>query len=162
MLVDSFCASGTKNQQLSYNYNEQFLDMEIKTFEDLDCWKAARKVRLFIAQIIEKFPKDEKYDLSDNIRRASRSITRNIAEGYGRHHHQENLQFCRISRGSLYEILDDLITAAYNKYIGKPLLDEGRVNIETALKLLNGYIRYLEKAKQPSLNSHSQQLSSKF
>ena len=42
------------------------------------------------------------------MRRASVSISNNIAEGHGRWHHQENIQFCRISRGSVEEIIDDI------------------------------------------------------
>ena len=113
--------------------------MEIRSFQDLEAWKASREVRLFIKDMIKEFPKSEQYDLIDNIRRASRSITRNIAEGYGRHHHQENLQFCRISRGSLYEIVDDLITAKDEGYINDEMFDSGNQKIEKALKLLNGY-----------------------
>ena len=102
--------------------------------------------------MITKLPKDEKYDLIDNIRRAARSTTRNIAEGYGRHNHQENQQFCRISRGSLYEVLDDLITAQDDDYIDKEEFQKGEELITQALKLLNGYIRYIEKTKTPNHN----------
>ncbi len=111
------------------------------------CWQACREVRLYIGELTKKLPQHEKYDLIDNIRRASRSATRNIAEGYGRHHHQENLQFCRISRGSLYEILDDLITAQDEKYIEESDFKNAEVMIIKALKLLNGYIRYIERSK---------------
>ncbi len=83
---------------------------QIKSFEDLECWKACVEVRKYVSVLINKFPASEKYDLIDNMKRASRSATRNIAEGYGRFHFKENIQFCRHSRGSLYEIIDDLIT----------------------------------------------------
>ena len=59
----------------------------IQSFEDLECWKAARELRLFVAQsIIPKFPIEEKYALTSQLRRSSRSIGDNIAEGYGRFH----------------------------------------------------------------------------
>ena len=90
------------------------------------------------------FPKEEKYDLIGNMKRASRSSTRNIAEGFGRHHHRENVQFCRISRGSLTELIDDLVTALEEGYLNERSYKEGRQKIESALQLLNGYIRYLE------------------
>lgn len=70
---------------------------KIQSFEDLECWKACNEVKMFIAGIIKKLPAQEKYDLADNLRRASRSATRNIAEGYGRFHFRENIQFCRTS-----------------------------------------------------------------
>jgi four helix bundle protein len=75
--------------------------------------------------------------------RCSRSITNNIAEGYGRFHFKENIQFCRVSRGSLYELLDHLQIALENQYIDITKLSIFESKIETCLKLMNGYINYL-------------------
>ncbi|NJX17548.1 four helix bundle protein, partial [Tamlana crocina] len=86
-------------------------------FEDLNCWKAARELRMEISDLIRKFPQSEKFELVSQMRRASRSVTLNIAEGYGRFHFKENIQFCRVSRGSLYELLDQFITAHDEGYI---------------------------------------------
>jgi four helix bundle protein len=121
--------------------------MSFKSFEELDCWNAARDLRLFVEKIIIKFPSTEKYDLIDNMRRASRSATRNISEGFGRFHYQENIQFCRQSRGSQHEILDDLITAHDNKFVSEEDYTTGRKLIDKSIDILNGYINYLEKAK---------------
>lgn len=115
-----------------------------KSFEELDCWKACRDVVRWVMTISQKFPKDEAFDLKDNMRRAARSTTRNIAEGFGRHHHKENIQACRISRGSLYEVIDDVITAFEERYITEDEYKEGRKLIDRAIKLLNGYINYLK------------------
>lgn len=90
---------------------------DIKTFEDLNCWKKARSLRIKISSLAKSFPKEEKFVLVSQIVRASRSVTHNIAEGYGRFHYKENAQFCRISRASLYEVLDEAITAYDEKYI---------------------------------------------
>ena len=122
--------------------------MQIRNFEDLDCWKVCREVQCEVSQLIKRLPKAEKYALAENMKRAARSTTRNIAEGFGRHHHQENLQFCRISRGSLYELLDDLITVLAEGYILADEYKRIRKSIERAILILNGYIRYLEKAKR--------------
>ncbi|SEF58596.1 four helix bundle protein [Algoriphagus boritolerans] len=78
--------------------------MNIRTFEDLEVWKKGRDVRLFVQTVVKKFPAEEKFALTLQIRKSSRSITNNIAEGYGRFFYQENIQFCRISRGSLTEL----------------------------------------------------------
>ncbi|OQX72339.1 MAG: four helix bundle protein, partial [Bacteroidetes bacterium 4484_249] len=75
------------------------IDSKINSFEDLNCWKACRETKKYVAEIIKKFPDYEKYAVTDGMRRASRSTTENIAEGFGRFHYQENIQFCRISRG---------------------------------------------------------------
>ena len=99
----------------------------LKSFEDLECWKAAREIRIFVAQnIILKFPVDEKYALTSQLRRSSRSVSDNIAEGYGRFNYQENIQFCRIARGSLSESLNQVITARDENYIDDDLLQQFR------------------------------------
>jgi len=82
------------------------------------------------------------------MKRASHSTTRNIAEGYGRFHYKENIQFCRISRGSLFELIDDLITAKDENYILENEYSEGKMKIEKALNILNGYINYLDRAEK--------------
>ena len=126
-------------------------NQHIKSFEDLECWKASKEVREYISVMIKKFPASEKYDLIDNMKRASRSATRNIAEGYGRFHFKENIQFCRHSRGSLYELIDDLITSKYENYITEEEYLDGRNKIERALSILNGYINYLKRALNEQL-----------
>jgi len=70
------------------------------------------------------FPKSEEYHLKSQALDSSRSVTANIAEGFGRFHHQENIQFCRQSRGSLDETLEHIITAYDDKYITKEMLSE--------------------------------------
>ncbi|MFD1255812.1 four helix bundle protein [Mucilaginibacter terrae] len=120
----------------------------MNSFEDLEVWKHARLFRNAIHETASKFPKEETYRLTDQIIRASRSITANIAEGLGRFHHQENIQFCRMARGSLIEILDHLICANDCGYVTNEQLQVYRNKYDNCLKLLNGYIAYLKKAKQ--------------
>jgi len=120
---------------------------EFRTFEELECWKAGRELRKWASEQAKTFPKEERFVLCSQLNRAARSITANIAEGHGRFHYQENIQFCRQARGSAYEVLDHLITACDEGYINEESLTHGRDLVETAVKLLNGYIRYLEKQK---------------
>jgi four helix bundle protein len=120
---------------------------EIRTFEDLECWKAAREVRLFVAKdILPVLPKDERYRLGDQILRASRSITANIAEGYGRFHYLDNSKFCSNARGSAFEVLDHLITGADENLLTTSLVERGRVLIGSSIRLINGYMAYLKRA----------------
>jgi four helix bundle protein len=120
----------------------------IKSFEDLECWKSARELRMFVAQnIIPRFSIEEKYALTSQLRRSSRSVSDNIAEGYGRFHYQENIQFCRIARGSLCESLNQVITAKDENYIEEDLLQQFRERFERTKAILNGYINYLVKTK---------------
>ncbi len=99
------------------------------------------------SQIVKNFPQDEKYKLADQIVRASRSVTANIAEGFGRYHYQEYVQFCRQSRGSLFELIDHFIVARDEGYISEDQLNQVRNQITNALAVLNGFINYLLKAK---------------
>jgi four helix bundle protein len=119
-------------------------------FTDLEVYKECRQLRMGISTIVKSlFPLDEKYKLSDQILRCSRSITANIAEGHGRYYFKENIQFCRISRGSLSETLEHLITAFNEKYISEEILVEYKAKIDTCGRLLNGYINFLKKQQKP-------------
>lgn len=121
---------------------------DIKTFEDLECWKKARRLRIKISELAKTFPSDEKFGLTSQIVRAIRSVSHNIAEGYGRFHFRENAQFCRTSRGSLYEVLDQVIVANEEGYITENVLKEIRKDILENIKILNGYINYLVKCAE--------------
>lgn len=117
------------------------------TFEDLEIWQLARDFRKKISGLVKNFPSEEKYRLADQMLRASRSVTANISEGYGRYHYQENIQFCRQSRGSLYEMIDHLTVAFDEGYITDDVLSRLKEDIMLIIKKLNGYIQYLEKRK---------------
>ncbi len=121
--------------------------MNFNSFEELEVWKKSRAFRNRITTITKMFPQEEKYRLTDQIIRASRSISANIAEGFGRFNHQENIQFCRIARGSLYETLEHIICAFDESLITEEVYQELRSQFNDVLKLLNGYIAYLKKAK---------------
>lgn len=119
-----------------------------KTFEELECWKEARKLRNHIKDnLIPKLPDFEKYNLSSQISRSSRSVGNNISEGFGRFNYQEYIQFCRMARGSLTETLDHSIIALDEKYITEKDLEEIRIIYNRTLLLINGFIKYL-KSKQ--------------
>ena len=118
-----------------------------KTFEDVKAWQLAREFRKKIYKITKKFPKDELYVLTSQIRRAVISIGSNIAEGYGRYSFQENIQFCRIARGSVNEVLDQLHVALDESYITKEEFDELYKEGRELEKAINGYISFLKQQK---------------
>jgi len=121
----------------------------VKTFEDLECWGAGRDLRNFIAKtIVPLLPVNEKHRLADQIIRAARSITANIAEGYGRFHYADNAKFCSNARGSCFEVIDHLITANEEGMISDDMCGEGKEHAYNAIKLLNGYMKYLKNASQ--------------
>lgn len=122
----------------------------MNNFEELEAWRQARIIRNEIAILVKSFPPEEKYKLTDQMLRSSRSVTANISEGYGRFHYQENIQFCRFLRGSLNETLDHLICAFDCSYIDEKTLGEYRLKIMQNIKVLNGYIAYLKRRKHES------------
>lgn len=121
---------------------------KIETFEDLYVYQKAREFSRKIAEIVKQLPEDEKFRLKDQMTRARRSITNNVAEGYGRFHYQENIQYCRQSRGSICEIIDDLIECFQENYIKENDLHALKDEAYSLMKILNNYISYLQKAKK--------------
>jgi four helix bundle protein len=133
--------------------------MVYKSFEDLEVYKSAREFRKKIYKLIKELPPEEKYNLGDQMRRASLSLTNNIGEGHGRYHFQENIQFCRISRGSLMELIDDLNTCIDEKYFPLDYLVELKNEGYRINKILNGYIAYLKKRKDRHIQSTIQPIN---
>ena len=121
--------------------------MGYKTFEELEVYKAAREFRKKIYRLIKRLPPEEKYNLDGQMRRASLSLTNNLAEGHGRYHFQENIQFCRISRGSLMELIDDLNVCIDEEYFSVDYLERLKTEGYNVNKILNGYIAYLKKRR---------------
>ncbi|HFA50206.1 MAG TPA: four helix bundle protein [Bacteroidetes bacterium] len=123
--------------------------MSYRSFTTLDVYKKCRFFRKEISKLtISHFPKHEKYLLTAQILDSSRSVTANIAEGHGRYYYQDNIKFCRNSRGSLEETLEHLITAFDEKYISKEILKSMKVIYDDCIRLLNGYIRFLKNSKR--------------
>ena len=120
----------------------------MQTLDTLEVYISAKAFRKEIVAIANTFPKEEKFLLTAQIKDCARSISANIAEGYGRYHYQEAIQFCRIARGSLLETYDHLSSALDENYINEILFQELKIKQESLLKMLNGYIAYLKRRKQ--------------
>ncbi len=118
-----------------------------QTFEDLEVYKAAREFRKAMYAVSRRLPDFEKFGLASQIRRASVSLTNNIAEGHGRFHYLDQIKFMLQARGSLQELVDDLNVVLDERYLPPtevaPLEDE----VWKALNLLNGYLRWLRERK---------------
>jgi four helix bundle protein len=120
-----------------------------KDFGTLEAWRKARALKLFFyLEVLPVLPREERFNLGDQVRRASVSITANIAEGYGRYYHQESIHFYRIARGSIYELKGHITTCLDLNIVNKDLFDRGIVLIEDAKKTLNGYIKYIKNDKK--------------
>lgn len=121
------------------------MEDKIKSFTQLKAWQEGHKLVLLIYRETKAFPIEEKFSLTDQIHRASVSITSNIAEGFSRRNKKEKIQFYYISLGSLTEIQNQLLIARDLKYIENEtftILAEQSVVIA---KLLNGLIKSIQK-----------------
>ena len=122
------------------------------SFTELETWKQARKIRILVSSLTRKFPSEEKFRLTDQLIRCSRSIGNNIAEGHGRFHYQDNIRFCIMARGSLSETLDQMIIALDEQYITDETFKLFESDYDQCLRLLNGYISFIRKKKNNELD----------
>lgn len=118
-------------------------------FENLNAWQESRKLVISVYQLLDKFPKFEKYALCDQIRRSIVSVPSNIAEGSGRVSIKEQLHFYEIAYGSLMETYNQLILAADLKYIGEQNLEDMRPQIDIVARMMNGLRSSLLKKLTP-------------
>lgn len=117
----------------------------IKNFQDISCWQEAHDIALSIYQLTLKFPEDEKFALTNQMRRAAVSIASNIAEGFSRHTKNDKIHFYNIAQGSLTELHNQLIFSKDLGYIDSKQYDLIIPHIELEGKLLFGFIKGAEK-----------------
>ncbi len=97
-----------------------------------------------IYSITKDFPNSELYGLVSQIRRSAVSVPSNIAEGAGRNHDKENIQFLYIALGSLSELETQMIISGNLGYINQKILDEVCEKIIIITSQLSGLIKYLK------------------
>src|SRR5437867_10462132 len=97
-----------------------------RTFEDMEVYKSAREFRKAMYAVTRRLPNFEKYELASQIRRASVSLTNNIAEGNGRWYYLDHIKFLLQARGSLQELLDDLNICEDENYLPAAEVAEGK------------------------------------
>jgi four helix bundle protein len=111
--------------------------MTIKDFRDLKVWQEAMKLMQGVYIIVKNFPVEEKYNLVKHLMESSRGVCANIAEGFGRYHFKEKLQFYGIARGCLYEVLSDIESAHKFNYINFEMYKRFIGQINLVGKMLN-------------------------
>jgi len=123
--------------------------MSIEGLSRLKVWVRAKDFALSIyKRVLPLLPAEEKWNLNQQLRRASLSISANIAEGYGRFYYQDNVRFCYNARGSLEEVLSHLTFAYEMSFVSEELYKELANEGDEIDKMINGYISYLKKSKQ--------------
>ena len=116
-------------------------------FEDLECYQLALEVMAKIHAFSRTLPADEKYDLYAQIRRSSKGVPGNIAEGYGRYHYLDSLHYYSIARGELNETLAHLINARVLEYINQSDFDSLYSLIRQTEQGLNGFMAYVRRQR---------------
>ena len=118
--------------------------MAIESYKDLDVWKVAMTLAQESYLLTARFPKDEMYGMSSQIRRAAVSIPANIAEGYGRDQTGSFVQFLRIAQGSARELETHLILAERIALVDQEAVAPLQDLCERVSKMLRSLIRFLE------------------
>ena len=119
------------------------------SFEKLDAYVYARALVKSIYELQREFPKEEKYALGDQVRRAAASITANIAEGCGRNSVKEKSHFIEIAFGSLTESFSELLTALDLGYITEEQLNKLRPQFSQVARILSGLRNHYSDSLKP-------------
>ena len=119
----------------------------VHTFEELEVYKMAREFSRKVSKLIKSLPKEEEYVLKPQMKRAKLSVTNNIAEGFGRYHYQENIQFCRHSRASVCELIDDFNECFDESYIDEKYCNALKSDGYLLIKVLNSYIASIKRRR---------------
>lgn len=118
---------------------------KFNSFEEIISWQKARELNLEIYKVTnsnESFNKD--FGLRDQIRRASISISSNIAEGFERQTTKEFIRFLYIAKASAGEVCSQMYLAFDLKYIDKNEFEQLKLNVNEVSKLLSGLLKYLQ------------------
>ncbi len=123
--------------------------MTVMDLDKLEIWaKAFEYATTIYKEVIPCLPPEEKWNLSQQLRRAAQSIPANIAEGHGRYHYLDTVRFCYMARGSLTEVESHLALACNLGYISTDLYHQVSLRGEALCKKMNTYIGYLKRMKR--------------
>ena len=119
--------------------------MEMFSFEGLKVYSMARSLVKEVYIIVRSFPKEEQFALGSQLRRASSSITANLAEGSGRISLKEKVHYVEIAYGSLAETFSELLTAQDLNYVDVKQINKLRPQFMEVSKMLSGLRQSLYK-----------------
>ncbi|MFN3342520.1 MAG: four helix bundle protein [Flavobacteriales bacterium] len=114
-----------------------------KDLESLNAWAKSRALRIEVSRMSRSLPTEEKFRLTDQLIRSSRSVSANLAEGYGRYHFIDAAKFCSNARGSLTELLDHLYVCKDEEFISEEQFVQIKEKVVDCKKTINGYMKFL-------------------
>ncbi len=117
------------------------MNTKIKSFTDLHAWQEGHGLVLKIYKLTKTFPAEERFGLTNQIRRCAVSVTSNIAEGFSRKSKNEKSQFLYIALGSVTELQNQLVIARDIEYLNKEEFNMVAEATVVVSKLINGLIK---------------------
>ena len=117
----------------------------MKSFQELEAWQQAHKLTQAIYKATATFPKEERFGILSQLRRAASSIGANIAEGFGRRSTKDFIRYLEIASGSLKEGRNFLLLSRDLKYLRTEDYSRLYGNCDTAGRLLGGLMQSLRK-----------------
>lgn len=124
---------------------------KITTFKDLVVWQKAHQLMLDVHEFTKLLPQEERYNRISQLHRSVDSIPANIAEGFGRYHYKENVQFCRQARGSLEETCSHIAAVGDLRQAPESSCMKLLAQCDEVRLLLNGYIKSTLQRRDSSL-----------
>ena len=121
--------------------------MAVQTFRDLEVWQVAMDLAAECYCITKKFPRDELFGMTSQIRRAAASVPANIAEGQGRDHTRKFLNFLSIARGSLMEVQTHLLLAERVGLLSEAELQPSMILCERTSQMISRLRQALERKR---------------
>ncbi|MEL6615029.1 MAG: four helix bundle protein [Bacteroidota bacterium] len=118
----------------------------IQSFEDLRVWQEAVALCERVYAVTRSFPDDERFGLTSQLRRATVSVSSNIAEGWGRGSRSDYARFLRIARGSLFEVKTQLVIAERVGFLTPKASGEAQRHVDQVRRMLHGLVRSLERS----------------
>lgn len=120
--------------------------MSYKDFKQMPVWGKAFKLLIHIYTVTKEFPNEEKFGMISDMRRAANSTVHNIAEGFGRFEKLDKTRFYKISRGSCYELISQILVSHALHYItNESIVSELEHDYREVIKELDSLIKTIEK-----------------
>ena len=124
--------------------------MSYKDFTAMPVWQHALEMLIHLYDITKKFPKEEIYGMTADMRRSGNSVTHNLAEGFGRYENKDKSRFYKISRGSAYEIISQTLTSHALHFLSMEEKDELFHGYKEIINEEDRLIKSVEHLKKPT------------
>jgi len=122
-----------------------FMEKKFNDFRDMGVWQKAFHLLIGVYDLIKRFPNDERFALTDQLKRAANSVVHNLAEGYGRYEPKDKTRFYKIARGSAFETMSQILVAETQNYLDTETSENMVERYKNVIEEINALIHHLEK-----------------